>query len=447
MTVTLYTSDSTAEQGDYWVGGGASFGDGQTEVEIWPFAYDDSDPDDEIFYVGIMDAGSYAINWNQSQAEVTIEDDDPVTVSLDGMVNVIEGEYATINVTRNTTEGEMTVYFRVVDASAEPEDYTLSMVNSQTAADGSTIYSATIGNGATSTAFTIEGADDEDGDDETLSIEVLAPDDGSYAPGMNAWITIEDREAPVATDKQYVTFGDGTAAGNLLTDDTGNGQDSDPNGDALTVVAQSSPTNFGNVTTSQNGDFTYTANLGVQGTDTFYYTLLDSTGQSAVAMVTVHVVRYNNIDLDLNQAPGDSEETEDTLGALVAVNYNDNDDDGYTDLIDADSNSDDMDLIEIEVVELPADSGNMAKLFYDDEVIRVYKSRRPTDFQSPNHTTNHVWDGRYIGVGKYYVEAAIFENLCRAEALFKCFPTLGYNDGALLGVTSREKPRRVFSWP
>ncbi len=64
--------------------------------------------------------------------------------------------------------------------------------------------------------------------------------------------------------------------------------DSDPDGDALTITAFAQPNN-GTVSLNQNGSFTYTPNKGFEGTDSFQYTLSDGNGGQDTALVSVEV--------------------------------------------------------------------------------------------------------------------------------------------------------------
>ena len=66
------------------------------------------------------------------------------------------------------------------------------------------------------------------------------------------------------------------------------GNDSDPNGDPLTVISYSQGAN-GLVVCLSNGACTYTPNAGFTGTDTFTYTVSDGKGGQKTATVTVDV--------------------------------------------------------------------------------------------------------------------------------------------------------------
>lgn len=82
-----------------------------------------------------------------------------------------------------------------------------------------------------------------------------------------------------------VTVAEGSiAAGNVLANDT------DPDGDTLTVLENAFETaNGGLVTVAANGDFTYTPATGYTGSDSFTYAVEDGLGGLSIATVNVTV--------------------------------------------------------------------------------------------------------------------------------------------------------------
>ncbi len=104
-------------------------------------------------------------------------------------------------------------------------------------------------------------------------------------------------DAPVASDNQYALDEDNTLTGNLVTDDTGAGIDSDVDGPAanLTVHASSigehQTTQGGIITLAADGAFTYTPDANFSGTDTYTYTVTDGQDTTnATATFTVNPV-------------------------------------------------------------------------------------------------------------------------------------------------------------
>ncbi len=95
--------------------------------------------------------------------------------------------------------------------------------------------------------------------------------------------------APVARADAYQTLEDqplGVAAPGVLSND------SDANGDALTAVLRSQPTN-GRVTLNGDGSFTYLPDAGYFGEDSFLYAAFDGALSSADVRVTIRVVHLN----------------------------------------------------------------------------------------------------------------------------------------------------------
>jgi Ca2+-binding RTX toxin-like protein len=78
--------------------------------------------------------------------------------------------------------------------------------------------------------------------------------------------------------------------GNVVTDDTGSGTDSDPAGlnDPLTVSAYTNPAN-GTLVMNIDGSFSYTPESTFSGIDIFTYTISDGDGGTDTATVTITV--------------------------------------------------------------------------------------------------------------------------------------------------------------
>ena len=94
---------------------------------------------------------------------------------------------------------------------------------------------------------------------------------------------------PVATDNSYNTPRDTAVEGNLITDDTGEGADSDPDGDNLVVSGYSQPFDGGVDVDEESGEFTYVPAPNFNGIDSFQYTTSDEKGGFSNASVTIIV--------------------------------------------------------------------------------------------------------------------------------------------------------------
>ncbi len=139
----------------------------------------------------------------------------------------------------------------------------------------------------------------------TFEIVVIAIDCGQPALADAEVLTIVVNRAPIATDNQY-TADETTAlvSGNILTDDTGDGVDSDPDGNSLAVITID-PTSALGVTLDLNGNgqFTYDPSAsavfdalatGEMVDDTFNYTISDGLGGTDSATVTITITGVND---------------------------------------------------------------------------------------------------------------------------------------------------------
>ena len=98
--------------------------------------------------------------------------------------------------------------------------------------------------------------------------------------------------------------------------------DTDPDGDVITIAdgngvsataAQTITTNAGgSVTLNTDGTFTYTPPTGFQGTDTFDYTIVDPSGATDDATVTLNVIA------DPDPTANDEPNATDDLASAVA---------------------------------------------------------------------------------------------------------------------------------
>ena len=95
-------------------------------------------------------------------------------------------------------------------------------------------------------------------------------------------------DAPVARDNAYTTPQDTPVSGNVLTDDTGDGVDSDVEGDTLRALLETNVAT-GWLALAQDGDFTYTPTLGYEGVVSFTYRARDAITVSNEAQVTITV--------------------------------------------------------------------------------------------------------------------------------------------------------------
>lgn len=136
--------------------------------------------------------------------------------------------------------------------------------------------------------------------------------------------------SPDAKDDNINALNAASVSGNALANN-GNGADSDPDGDSLSVVAQTISTAHGTVNIVANGNFTYEAAAGYRGSDSFSYTVNDGHGGTDTATVNIS-------NIFTNRAPVAQDDQINALnGSFVAANVllnhgsgADNDPDGDT---------------------------------------------------------------------------------------------------------------------
>ena len=140
---------------------------------------------------------------------------------------------------------------------------------------------------------------------------------GSASAFVAITVAPQPNRPPVAVNDTVNVAPGGTTAIAVLAND------SDPDGDTLTITAVGTPS-FGAAAISGN-QVTYTAPVGVAGTDRFTYTISDGRGGTATALVTV------NITTATDQPPvaqADAAVTQANVAVVVDVLANDSDPDG-----------------------------------------------------------------------------------------------------------------------
>ena len=212
---------------------------------------------EDTFEYSVEDEGG---NISTATVTVTVGDTGPnaPATPVDDMATTDEDTPVVINVLSNDTDPEGDV-LTVVDAS-EPANGTV-VINP----DGTVTYTPNAGfSGQDTFEYTVEDAG------------------GSYSTAV-VFVQVGDGDLPpVATDDADTTDLDTPVVIDVL------GNDSDPEGEALTVTDTTEPLN-GSVVINADGTVTYTPDAGFTGTDTFDYTITDPAGNESTATVTVVV--------------------------------------------------------------------------------------------------------------------------------------------------------------
>lgn len=166
------------------------------------------------------------------------------------------------------------------------------------------------------TAHTLTGLTEGDAYSVAVTAYNVSGNESAYSNTITVTITSPPNDAPVAMADAATTLEDTPVTVPVLAND------SDPNGDPLTVAAITQGTH-GAVTTDGTA-VSYTPTLNSYGPDSFAYTVSDGQGGAATATVTVSVTALNDAPVAMADAATTAEDTPVT----VAVLANDTDPDG-----------------------------------------------------------------------------------------------------------------------
>ncbi|WP_152552562.1 cadherin-like domain-containing protein, partial [Mangrovibacter sp. MFB070] len=144
----------------------------------------------------------------------------------------------------------------------------------------------------------------------------LSDGHGGTATGTLALTVTSVNDAPVAVNDSATTAEDTPVTVNVLAND------SDVDGDSLTVTAASA--GHGTVVINANGTLTYTPAANYNGTDTVTYTISDGHGGTATGTLAVTITAVNDNPVAANDSATTAEDTPVTVNVLA----NDSDVDG-----------------------------------------------------------------------------------------------------------------------
>ncbi len=127
-------------------------------------------------------------------------------------------------------------------------------------------------------------------------------------------------QLPTATANSYTVAEGGTLNGNVITDNTGAGVDSDPEGDTLTASVVDGPLH-GSLVLNPNGSFTYTPYdepaSNFADSDSFTYQLSDGKGGTDTATVTITVTPDATNEAPVNSVPGAQSVDQDSCAGIL----------------------------------------------------------------------------------------------------------------------------------
>ena len=206
-----------------------------------------------------------------------------------------------------STNEDVTGSLNVLANDSDPNGDPLSVGSVSNPANGS---AANLGGGV------VSYTPDPDFNGTDSFTYVLIDGEGGTDTGTVTVTVNPVNDAPNAVNDSATTNEDAPVTINVRAND------SDPDGDALTITSVSNPPN--GTAAIQSGNVLYTPDPNFNGTDSFTYTISDGNGGSDTATVTVTVGSVN----DAPNAVNDSATTNEDSPVTINVRANDSDPDG-----------------------------------------------------------------------------------------------------------------------
>ncbi len=213
-----------------------------------------------------------------------------------------------------STSEETSVVIEVLSNDSDPDGDSLSVTNIVDTRSGSATINA-------NNTVTFVPADSFSG---TAGFSYVIDDgNGGTDTGAVTVLVSDTNAAPVAVDDTRSTEEGDPVGVQVLQND------SDPDGDSLTLSVLTQPSNGSASITAQGEVIVYSPDAGFSGTDSFTYQISDGNGGVAVATVTVTVNSVASVNV-APQAQADAVQVSQGGVATIAVLANDSDPDGDT---------------------------------------------------------------------------------------------------------------------
>ena len=145
------------------------------------------------------------------------------------------------------------------------------------------------------------------------TIEVVVNDGTSDSPTATSTVTVSMPNTPPVAATDALVAVDGVAKQIAAADLTGN--DSDADGDPLTIIDVTDPAN-GTAVLNADGSVTYTATEGFSGADSFDYTISDGRGGTDTATVDVNVVTLGPVTTVESRVAASTDDAEEETGTF-----------------------------------------------------------------------------------------------------------------------------------
>ncbi|WP_261842061.1 retention module-containing protein [Aliamphritea ceti] len=324
-----------------------SIGDGTltlNEDGSFTYDHDGSEPAPTSFTYSVSDGN---LESNTATVTLSVQQVNDAPVATDNDYNVNEGGQVMGNIiTQNTGDG--------VDSDPENDTLTIMDVNSQPVVfNQQGEAQVSIGDGTLTLNEDGSFTYDHDGSEPAPTSFTYSVSDGSLESNT-ATVTLsvqQVNDAPVATDNEYNVNEGGQVMGNIITQNTGDGVDSDPENDTLTIMdVNGQPVVFnqqgeaqvsigdGTLTLNEDGSFTYDHDGSEPAPTSFTYSVSDGNLESNTATVTLSVQQVNDApvatDNDYNVNEGGQ-----VMGNIITQNTGDG--------VDSDPENDTLTIMDV----------------------------------------------------------------------------------------------------
>jgi len=356
-SITVLNRDPIAVDDNYTVAE-------DTNVTLSPLTAD-SDPDGDVVSITSING----VNLTLGTAQTIAVTNGTVTVSIAGVIIftpdtnyngpvsfpyvITDGKGGTAtaseNITVNAVNDDPVVDTEIPNQSSEDGNTTSVDVGGNFSdPEGNTLTFSATGlptgltmSGAGVISGTIDNSASQGGTSGVYSVTVTA-NDGNGGTVTDTFTWTVTNPVPTATDNNNTTNEDTPVSGNVITDDDGNGVDSDPDGDTLSVTqfavggstytaGQTAVVTEGNLTITGTGAYTFTpAKNSTADMPQATYTLSDGEGGTDTATLDITVNAVNDVPVANPEINSTDEDTQLVVAAAAGVLSNDTDPDGDT---------------------------------------------------------------------------------------------------------------------
>lgn len=239
------------------------------------------------------------------------------TVSVTGFNDAPAISVGTTTVQEGTTDNTLTTGMSIVDVDGEFLFITVDSLPSEGVVkrvNGTVVATNDILTLNQFSSLLYDAPNDYSGSDPGDFEFTVSDGTSSVAGAIDVVVT-----QPNAADDTIYTPENLVATGNLIVTDSGNGADSDPENDTLTVTAIDGQTLISGdpitlasgaiLTVSSDGGFSYDPNgqfdaleNAATGSDSFEYTIADSNGGTDTATANVVITAFSTVDLELTKS-------------------------------------------------------------------------------------------------------------------------------------------------